>query len=77
MMNGVKANSNVNVDKAKSVGEKILSSMHMKLTTQYTFKRKCPGSNYGIKVHVQVDPQLLFQQLIMACDDTQLEELFQ
>ena len=26
---------------------------------------------------VQVDPQLLFQRLLIACDNSQLEELFQ
>ena len=26
---------------------------------------------------VQVDPQLLFQSLIIACDSSQLEELFE
>jgi len=84
VMNGIKANSNVNLDTARSVGEKILSSMKMKTAIEYTVTRNAQGvttaSKLSIKTgseHVQVDPQLLFQQLIIACDDTQLEELFQ
>jgi len=84
VMNGIEANSNVNVDTARSVGEKILSSMKMKTAIEYTVTRNAQGvttaSKLSIKTgseHVQVDPQLLFQQMIIACDDTQLEELFQ
>ena len=39
IMNGVNADSNANADTAKSVGEKILSSMNGKLATDYSFKR--------------------------------------
>jgi len=58
--------------------------MKMKTATEYTFTRNAQAvttaSKPSIKIgseHVQVDPLLLFQQLIIACDDTQLEELFQ
>ena len=38
------------------------------------------ASNSPVKIaddEVQVDPQLLFQRLIIACDNSQLDELFQ
>ena len=38
IMNGVNADSNVNADTAKSVGEKIISSMNGMLATDYSFK---------------------------------------
>ena len=84
IMNGVNADSNVNAETAKSVGEKILSSMNGKLATEYSFKRSAQAvtmaSKSSVKIaddQVQVDPQLLFQRLIIACDNSQLEELFQ
>ncbi|XP_068675446.1 uncharacterized protein [Montipora foliosa] len=84
IMNGVNADSNANADTAKSAGEKILSSMNGKLATDYSFKRSAQAvtmaSKSSVKIaddQVQVDPQLLFQRLIIACDNSQLEELFQ
>ena len=69
---------------AKSVGEKILSLMNGKLATDYSFKQSAQAvtmaSKSSVKIaddQVQVDPQLLFQRLIIACDNSQIEELFQ
>ena len=84
IMNGVNADSNVNADTAKIVGEKILSSMNGTLATDYSFKRSAQAvtmaSKSSVKIdndQVQVDPQLLFQRLIIACDNSHLEALFQ
>ena len=83
IMNGVNADSSVNADEAKCVGEKILSSMNGKSPTDYTFKRSSQAvtmsSKSSVKINndqVQVDPQLLFQRLIMACENSQLAESF-
>jgi len=83
VMNGVNADSRVNADAAKCIGEKILSSMNGTSPTDYTFKRSAQAitmaSKSSVKINndqVQVDPQLLFQQLIMACENSQLAELF-
>ena len=84
IMNGVNADSTANADTARSVGEKILSSMNGKLATDYSFKRSAQAvtmaSKSSVKIaddQAQVDPQLLFQRLIIACDNSQIEELFQ
>ena len=70
IMNGVNADNNVNADTAKSVGEKILSSMNGTLVTDYSFKRSAQAitmaSKSSVKIdnnQVQVDPQLLFRDL--------------
>ena len=83
IMNGVNADNNVNADTAKSVGEKILSSMNGTIVTDYSFKRSTQAITMALKSSVkidndqiQVDPQLLFQRLIIECDNSQLEELF-
>ena len=83
IMNGVNADSNVNADTTKIVGEKILSSMNGTLATDYSFKRSAQAvtmaSKSSVKIdndQVQVDPQLLFQRLIIACDNSHLEALF-
>jgi len=39
IMTGVNADNAVNVDRARAIGEKILSSMTRKSATDYTFKR--------------------------------------
>lgn len=82
-MNGVNSDSSVNADAAKSVGEKILSAMNGTFAADYSFKRSAQAvtmaSKSSVKIdndHVQVDPQLLFQRLIIACDNSELEELF-
>ena len=48
ILNGVNADSNVDPETTKSVGEKILLSLN---GINYSFRRnKCQGSDYGIKV---------------------------
>jgi len=44
IMNGVNADSSVNADVAKCVGEKILSSTNGKSPTDHTFKRNAQAS---------------------------------
>lgn len=67
-MTGVNADNAVNVDRARAVGEKILSSMIGKSATDYTFKRSSQAVTLAAKSSVriesdtvQVAPQLLFQ----------------
>jgi len=79
IMNGVHGDSSVNVDDAKTVGEKVLSSMTCESPLEYTFKKAnhavTLATKSAIKIdneHVQVYPQLLFQRLILAshqCED--------
>ena len=83
-MNAVTADSNINADTTKGVGEEILSSMNGMLATDYPLKRSAQAitmiSKSSVKIaddQVQDDPQLLFQRRIIACDNSQLEELFQ
>ena len=68
----------------KSVRERILSSMNGKLATDKSFKRSAQAVTMASKSsvnipddQVEVDSQHLFQRLIIACDNSQLEELFQ
>jgi len=82
IMNGVNADNN-DADTAKGVREKILSSMNGTLVTDYSSKRSAQAitmaSKSSVKIdnnQIQVDPQLLFQRLIIACDNSQLEKLF-
>ncbi|KAK3716294.1 hypothetical protein QZH41_014573, partial [Actinostola sp. cb2023] len=56
-------------------GEKILTSMTGQSTTDYTFKRNAQAvtlaATSAVKIDndlVQIDPQLLFQRLILACE---------
>ena len=67
-MTGVNADNAANVDHARAVGEKTLSSMTGKSATDYTFKRSSQAVTLAAKSSVriesdtvQVDPQLLFQ----------------
>ena len=67
---GVVTEDNVNADKAKEVGGKILSSMAGKNVHDHSFRRKDQVVTLGSKTAVsfvedciQVDPQLLFQRL--------------
>ena len=77
-------NNNLNnADTAKSVGENILSSMNGKCATDYSFKRSAQAvtmvSKSSVKIdnyHVQVDPQLLCQRLIIACDNSNQKNCF-
>ena len=83
-MNAVTVDSNINADTAWSVGKKILSSMSGMLATDYPHKRSAQAvtlvSKSSVKIaddQVQVDLRLLFQRLIIVCDNSLLEELFQ
>ena len=75
IMMGMNAHNAVTVDRARAIGEKILSSMTGKSATDYTFKRRSQAVTLATKSSVsiesdtvQVDPQLLFQRLIVACN---------
>ena len=85
IMTGVNADNAVNVDSARAIGEKILSSMSGKSAADYTFKRSAQAvtlasKSTSIRIEsdtVQIDPQLLFQRLIIACNRSDdLEGLF-
>ena len=74
-MTGVNAEESVDVDEARGKGEKILASMAGQPVNTYSFKRKdqsitlAAGSSVKIDgVKVCVDPQLLFQRLVFACN---------
>ena len=54
IMNGVNAHSNANADTAKSVGEKILSSMNGKLATDYSFKRSAQAVTMASKSSLKI-----------------------
>ena len=67
------ANYTVNVDDAKDIGQGILASMTVKSVTEFAFKRSNQAVTLATKSSVkfdgekiQVDPQLLFQRLIVA-----------
>ena len=73
-MTGVHAESSVNVEKAREVGQSILNSMTGKPAAEYSFTKtnqaiiafsaKSSVKVYGEKI--QVDPKLLFQRRIIA-----------
>ena len=80
---GINAVISVNVDTAKDVGENILTSMMQQKVLQHSFKKKDQAvtlSTSDVKVNnetIQIDPQLLFQRLIIAgTRNDQLEEIF-
>ena len=83
-MTGVNADKAVNVDSARATGEKKLSSMTGKSAADYKFKRSAQDVTLALKSFiriesdtVQIDPQLLFQRLVIACNRSDdLEELF-
>ena len=67
------AHESVNVENAGDIGQMILKSMQGKSINEYSFKRKQQattiGSNAAVainKEHVQIDPQLLFQRLLVV-----------
>lgn len=80
-MTGVNTDNAVHVDHARAIGEKILSSMTV---TDYTFMRSAKAVTLAAKSSiriesdsVQVDPQFLFQRLVIACSRSDdLEGLF-
>eukprot|EP00112_Aurelia_sp_Birch-Aquarium-sp1_P015562 Seg3462.1 transcript_id=Seg3462.1/GoldUCD/mRNA.D3Y31 product="hypothetical protein" protein_id=Seg3462.1/GoldUCD/D3Y31 len=70
---GVVAESIVNTDRAKEVGDIILAKMVEKNPFDFTFKKKdqafAQSTKSTVKVQgesIQVDPQLLFQRLVAA-----------
>ena len=69
---GINAGISGNVDTAKEVGEKILTSMEQQNVLQHSFKKKDQAvtlSTSAVKVNnesIQIDPQLLFQKLGMT-----------
>ena len=74
----------LNVDTAKEVEEKILTSMAQQNVLQHSFKKKdhvVTLSTSAVKVNnetILIDPQLLFQRLIASgTRNDQLEEIFQ
>jgi hypothetical protein len=72
----VSATMDVNVDNAKQVGDRILSSMENKSVSEYSFKRKKQTVTLQDKPtsvdietgQISIDPQLLFQRFIVAAD---------
>ena len=73
IMTGIHAGETVNVDDAKYIGEQVMAEMTGKHVLCYTFKRRQQtvtlASKSLVKVgeeQLQVDPQLLFQRLLIA-----------
>ena len=73
IMTGVHAESSVTVEKAREVGQSILDSMTGKPAAEYSFTKSNQAITFSAKSSVkgdgekiQVDPQLLFQRLIIA-----------
>ena len=84
IMTGVHTDTSVNVDMAQDAGKKILKSMKGQTTKEYTFKCSSRSvtmaSKSAIQIgndQVQIDPQLLFQRLILVSSSEDLESLFQ
>ena len=82
---GVVADTSVNVDRAKEIGDVIVRGMEGKNIIDYTFKRSSQvvtlGAKNSLKVggeEISIDPQILFQRLIAVSDDTldNTEEIF-
>ena len=73
IMTDVHAESSVNVEKAREVGQSILDSMTGKAAAEYSFTKSNQAITFSAKSSIkvdgekiQVDPQLLFQHLIIA-----------
>lgn len=86
IVSGQAADTSVNVDNAKEIGQRILSSMNGQPVSDVTFKKSNRAVTMAVKSDlkigqeaVQVDPQLLFQRLLqVARDDAdRLHEIFQ
>lgn len=85
IMTGVNAGSKVDVDNAKLIGDKIMHSMTNQSVVHYTFKRKDQATTFlkarsSVRVgedQVQIDPELLFQRLIIISKSAEdKEEMF-
>jgi hypothetical protein len=80
---GVSAIVDVNVDNAKQVGDRILSSMESKSVSEYSFKRKYQAVTLQDKPtivdietgQISIHSQLLFQRFIVAADSIYEEYL--
>ena len=77
---GVHGHGTVNAVSAKEVGCKILDKMEGKTPADISFKRSdqavALGTKKSVKVDgesIQIDPQLLFQRLIVAANATDLK----
>ena len=73
IMTGVKATGDVDVCRAKEIGQKIMDSMTGIPVAHYMFKRsdqvKTLQSKSSVRVDgqpIHVDPELLFQRLVVA-----------
>ena len=81
---GVTAPPSVNVHKSKTIGNRILASMEGESVASYIFRKKDQAvtveTKSSIKIqdeHVHVDPQLLFQRLvIIGTNNGQLQKVF-
>lgn len=85
IMTGVCATPKVNVDDARRIGQKILKSMEDQKVVEYTFKKSSQAVTMMHKSvvmidgeAVQVDPELMFQRLIVAArsNTPHIEDIF-
>lgn len=86
IFDGMESGSSVNVDRSFEIGEKIVSSMRNQCVSDYTFKKVNQAitmqSRNSVMIDgeaVTIDPQLLFQRLILLVgnmDDSQLKDVF-
>ena len=73
---GVSASEKVNADNSLKIGNRIIETMENQCPLTYTFKRSrqsvtLAADSHTIKIdgeHINIDPQLLFQRLMMAAD---------
>ena len=88
IISGVIASKGVNVEDAKTIGEKIIEKMESANVKEFVFKRNMTESNFAKDLQistwkgevVSVDPQLLFQRLVAissANENFDLETLFE
>lgn len=85
IITGVHAEDSVNVDQARATGEKVSASMIGKSVIEHSFKRNeqsvTLATTSSVRIEgerVDVDPQLLFQRLMIACINAEnLEKIFQ
>ncbi|WAR09409.1 LOW QUALITY PROTEIN: hypothetical protein MAR_019367, partial [Mya arenaria] len=73
---GVHAHITVKVDKAKTIGNNVLTRVHRHRSAEYTFKKK-DKAVYSVKIGgeaVEVDVRLLFQRLTVAASKAVLAD---
>lgn len=78
----MKADGNVNIDESAKIGEKIISSMVGHKVAEYTFKKANsvvkPNAKNALVIDgdiVNIDPQLLFQRLMLTTRDMDEDEI--